>query len=266
MVEKGERHFFRLMFQVGDVLTVLGCWALAYWIRFSVKPPFLPEPASTVNLKTYLILGLALAFVWYLSMEFVGAYKRLLKPSFLREIWTVARGSLIGFLISVTGIHFLARDIISRGALVFFFALVLVGLVAQRSLIRSYIRSLRAKGWRRRKLLFVGAPELAETIAQKISRRSDLGVDIEGLVPVDTTGKTSSLKVLGSFENISDVIRDNGILEVIVCLKNEQSQILNSIIEKVSIENTYVRVVPDVAQFALLGFELEEFDGVPIVY
>jgi Undecaprenyl-phosphate glucose phosphotransferase len=260
---RSHHHFFRLLYQIMDALTVIGSWWLAYWLRFINPPSFLGPAPEFVQFRDYLPLTIALVFIWYLSLQISGAYKSWRTSKFGNEILTVLKASLIGFLFISAATLFLARETYSRAALGFYLVFVTLFLVIARYVLHRFVSSLRAKGMNQKKLLLVGDGILADQFIHRLQGRPELGYTLAGFVRVGEDSKT--LKNFGSIDSLERVLTENNIQQVVVCLKNQDMPRLNPILKEVGDLNVQVRIVPDVVQYAILGFEVEVFDGLPIL-
>lgn len=261
---KTHARFFRVLFQFTDALTVGLCWLAAYYIRFYMDLPYWSAPTEVADLSVYLNYSLILMFLWFLSLEFSGAYKSWRMESFGREFFTILRASLIGFLVLVAFTHFSARDQFSRVTMLLFLALSILMLNLSRSLIRGAMRAFRRKGYNLRYVLIVGSPKVANLVAKKLSDRRELGLKIVGLVPVGHEHPTN-LKILGPLEDLANILQREGVNHLIVTLKNEDFPKLDGIISSVQDTNIDIKIIPDVSQYSILGFDVEEFEGMAIL-
>jgi len=261
---KTHQRFFRILFQFSDSLTVGGCWLLAYYIRFHVKLPYWETPSEVGDFATYANSSLVLIFVWFLSLEFSGAYKSWRMEYFGREFFTILRASLIGFLIFVSYTHFTARDDVSRVTMGLFLVLVVLMLNFSRSVVRGILRAFRRKGYNLRYVLMVGSTKIANLVAKKITDRSELGLKVIGLIPVGAEHPTN-LKILGQLDDLTEVLNRENVNHLVVTLKNEDFPKLDRIISSVADTSIDIKIIPDVSQYSILGFDVEEFEGLAIL-
>ena len=261
---KTHARFFRILFQFTDALTVGSCWLAAFFIRFKLDLPYWSSASEFADFYVYLNYSLILMFIWFLSLEFSGAYKSWRMETFGREFFTILRASLIGFLIFVALTHFLARDQFSRVTMVLFFALSFLMLNFSRSFVRGILRFFRKKGYNLRNVLIVGSTKVANIVAKKLSERKELGLRIVGLVSVGREHPTS-LKILGSIDQLPELLNREGVSHLFVTLKNEDFPNLDRIISLVADTNIDIKIIPDVSQYTILGFDVEEFEGLAIL-
>lgn len=260
---KSHHRFFRLLFQLTDALTVIIAWWVAYWVRFYLRPTWFSLPSEPGQIYDYALATVALIFIVYLSLQISGAYKSWRVSHWWREIFCVLKASFLSFVVSVSLMHFLAREEFSRVVLVLFLGLLVVGLSTSRIVLRLTLRAMRRRGGNLRHVVLVGDGPLAEGIGKKLVSRPELGFAIAGFIQI---GRPShELKNYGSAADLAQILNRSEIDQVIVCLRNEDAPRLNEILDAALISNVYVRIVPDISQYAILGFEVEEFDGIPVV-
>lgn len=261
---KTHQRFFRSLFQFTDALTVGLSWLLAYYTRFYVEVPYWSKPQEVADLSSYLNFSLILMFVWFLSLEFSGAYKSWRMESIGREFFAILKASLIGFLIFVAFTHFTAREQFSRVTMGLFFVFVILFLNFTRSGVRGLLRVFRRKGFNQRYVLIVGNTKTANLVAKKIMDRRELGLKVVGFIPVGPEHPTN-LKILGSLEDLESIVAKNGISHLVVTLRSEDFPKLDSILTSVVDTNIDIKIIPDISQYSILGFDVEEFEGMAIL-
>lgn len=250
---KSHHHFFRILFQLTDALVVALAWIVAFEVRFnSVWFPS-SEPASFEAYRNFIVV---LVFAWFLSLQLSGAYKSWRMENIGTEFFSIFRASLLAFLIVVAGTHFLAREEFSRIVFGLFLGQVIIYLCFSRLLLRGVLRTLRRKGYNQRFVLLIGDVTLTEAIKKRLVARQELGLQVRGFVPI---------KSGDALPEIEKIMIDQDINHVIIALKNEDASRLDEILNSLMDVNVEIRIVPDISQYSILGFEVEEFDGLPIL-
>ena len=260
---KSHHHFFRSLFQLGDAFAVIAAWLLAFWVRFDLRPDFLPSPEHGVTLKNYWQISLVLVLLWFLSLQVNGAYKSWRSSRLGMEILNVIRASAIAFLIFVSTQHFLARENLSRATLILFFVFVTFGLVLLRIALRVALHNLRRHGRNQRHVVLVGDGIFAHAIETRLRLRPELGFFVKGFLRIGRESK--DLKDLGGLENLEKILANTTPDHILICLRNEDAPKLDEILRVAAEHNVGVRIIPDISHFAILGFEVEEFEGLPVI-
>ncbi|MBX9769668.1 MAG: exopolysaccharide biosynthesis polyprenyl glycosylphosphotransferase [Bdellovibrionales bacterium] len=261
---KSYHQFFRVLFQVLDAVWIARAFLASFWIRFHWRPSFLPEVFGPIpSLDGYLTLLPGLVLIWFLCLQISGAYKVWRFSSQFHEMLSLLKATFLAFLGSIVLIHFFARDDYSRGFLMTFFGLAFVSLALSRTVLRLTLKALRRRGTNLRHVLFIGDERMALPIQSGILARPELGIRSQGLLW--TAEKPKTMKDVGPIQCLEDVLASHGVDQVVICLPMKQWDVLGDILGRLALTNVHVRVVPDLSQFSVLGFEIEDFEGVPVV-
>jgi Undecaprenyl-phosphate glucose phosphotransferase len=263
-VLKTHHRFFRTIFQLVDAAVVGGSWYLAYFLRFHAPTELIPRPEEFVPFANYATLTVILMVLWFISLQVSGAYKSWRLENLGTEIFSIIKASLLAFLFVIAGTYFVARDDYSRMTLGLFLGLVIFDLIIVRIILRLILRAMRRRGFNQRFVLLVGDEVLCQNVNRRIAARSELGLKVKGCVFVNSASK-SDLKNLGSIKELEKIVLENDINHVVVSLKNEDAALVDGIISSLIDLNVEIRVIPDISQYSILGFEVEEFDGLPIL-
>lgn len=265
---KTHHQFFRSLFQLLDAVTVTASWLLAFWVRFVLQPSFLPQPEPGVTLENYWPISLALVLIWFLALQLLGAYKSWRSSSVGLELWNILKASALAFLIFVSIQHFIAREDLSRATLLLFFVFVTFGLMKSRLFLRILLYKMRKNGKNQRHVVYVGDGKLASAIEKRIKLRPELGFSSLGYIQVGST--SNDIAHLGRLQegNVQDlerILSQGEIDQLLICLKNEDAKHLDQILKLATEYNVYVRIVPDISHYAILGFDVESFEGLPVI-
>jgi len=260
---KAHHNFVRLLSQVTDGLCVAFSWYLAYVLRFEARLPYLPLPPEMVPFRNYLPYTFVLILIWFLSLQISGAYKSWSWEKLTAEIFCIFRATGLAFLTVIAGTYFLAREDYSRLVLLIFLVCVFLTLTLNRVTLRWIMRELRRRGWNQRRVLLLGDETLASGIRSRIEGRTELGLKIQKFLSVSgSIGSFNSVQILAEIEK---TVRDQNVDHVVIALRNEDASLLDPILSALIDLNVEIRIVPDISQYSILGFEVEAFDGLPIL-
>ena len=210
MVTQRTEGLYRL-FLFCQLVMVAGLFWLGVWIRVTF---YSTSSAGTLTWQRYsiycgmLVLGMLLEAFTRSKTYFLQ--NELLRPHRLSLRQTVASvGLLVLYLVA-------AKDaFISR---VFFFNFV-PWLYVALLFSHYYLPSILARGIFRNedKTLLVGSTRRAEQLAEWLHRKSEIGLRTIGLISEESVAKTSEgIPVLGKPDEIENVIREQGITQVIL--------------------------------------------------
>jgi len=77
--------------------------------------------------------------------------------------------------------------------------------------------------------------------------------------------EAKGVPIIGSYEELPDILRRTEIDQVVVALPLEDNHYLPNIMSALKDTLVDVKIVPDVYQFATVGAAIEEFEGLPVI-
>jgi exopolysaccharide biosynthesis polyprenyl glycosylphosphotransferase len=206
-------------------LTTLA-FLLAWWLRSFIAPQLAPSlfPTELYPLSRYLgLLPLVLA-IWTLLLVTREAYTSRRTVALASEIWQVVQIVGAGTLtLAATG-WLLRLDFVSRPFLILFATLDLLFLIALKLALRLGARRVRKSGFNYRTLLIVGINPRAEEVARIIAEHPHWGLKLVGFVAPngDHTAEVAGTPVLGSADDLPEILQNEVVDEVIFVLSRRQ--------------------------------------------
>ena len=249
----------------GDLVIVVGCWLLAYVVRFYVAGP--PRPVAEIPpLGPYLAMILPILVVWGLSFRAFDLYRPRRIGSRLSEIADIAKASSLAALVLVTIMTFLYREYeFSRVVIVYFWAFSIAAVSFARYVFREVLRFARRRGYNQRYAVVVGDGELAQRVIARLRGRADTGIQVVGLIG-DAKEGAGGVPWLGTYADLAALLTARPVDHVIVALVHEDASRLPGLLEAIGDEPVTIHVVPDLFRFTSLRGGIEEFDGMPFVH
>ncbi len=227
------------------------------------------NPAFTVSDLTYhqglvpVILGSFMLFR-YLVADQVDVRQqnfRLQIRCIVQEMaMTVAGIVLLIFLLKLEGV--------SRIVVGSFFVASIVGLLAfRRFVVWWYITRLAQSRAHHLHVLVIGSGRRARLLADQMTSASEWGVDIIGFL--DPTGQSAGRRetdeVIGHVDDISYVLQDNVVDEVIVALPRRYLDHVQTIINACQEEGVRLRFMADFYDFDAQRVQLSMVNGIPLL-
>jgi exopolysaccharide biosynthesis polyprenyl glycosylphosphotransferase len=247
--------------KAADLAIVAAAFFTAFFLR--VKAPFLPDPPAEPNFAHHSWLGAAALVVFYGLIHSRGLYASRRAASRHEEARLMLSVSALGTTALAALTFFWHSAEISRLALLLFFALVSVGLVAERALIRSALQTARRLGYNKRAALIVGTGRLAREVHRRLQEHRELGFEVVGFV--GKPSRSGLRPVLGPYEELSELVQRGNIDQVFVALdRNEPTDPLKHV-ESLYQTNASIRVVPDLLDLHTVRCSSEDFDGLPMI-
>jgi Undecaprenyl-phosphate glucose phosphotransferase len=266
---KQHQRFFNVVFQIFDLFLITTAWVLSYPLRFLYLSRWLKPNHGIPSFDQYAYLGVGIIALWFFVFLMGGVYRPRRTQKIWLELSTIIRTHTVAFLFLVAMVFLLLGDRYSRGVLLVFYLLAMVFLLVERVLVRTLVRNLRRRGYNLRVSLIVGNNEIAAAFVERLRLHPELGLVVKGVVQLDgqdlNPSVRTSLPILGTSADLTAVLKDNSIDQVILALKNSQRDQLDEILASLVDHNVDVRVIPDLHQFITLGCEVEEFEGLPLI-
>ena len=261
---KAHSRLLEHVMLAGDLLVVAVCWLLAYAVRFYVLGP--PLRSEIPPLYPYLLMLLPILVVWGVSFRAFDLYRPRRIASHLSEAADLAKASSLGALVLVAVMTFLFREYeYSRVVIVYFWLLSIAAVWLARGTFREALRFARRRGYNLRYAVVVGDGDLAATVVSRLAARTDVGIEVLGVVGDDKEGMGGARR-LGGYSDLRAVLDAHVVDHVILALVHEDYGRLGGLLEAVGDEPVTIHVVPDLFRFASLRGGVEEFEGMPFIH
>ncbi len=265
MLKKHGQLFLSAIF-ISDSLAIFSSWLLAYFVRFQVQ--FVPVTQGIPPLGNYYEALLPIWIVFLINIKICDLYQPLRGKSGAGEIFPILKVTTISVLI-LTAITFFYREFsYSRVVVVYFWVLSTLFMVISHWLVRKLLSLVRGRGWNLQKVLIVGAGELGQTVAEKLSLHPEIGFQVVGFLTGHAEKIGSNFQghpVLGEYPEVSKVIREHEVDQLFIALPLKAHDRLEQVLKYLGEETVDVKVVPDLLKYMNIHSGVEEFDGLPIV-
>ena len=245
-------------------MVIAGLW-LATELRMVL--PF-GQPISRDAVTPPWQIYAAAATIWAVTMAVNDVYSPQRITHWRDELVRVAWSSLMAIVV-LAGFLYLTFRQVSRLQMGYFLLIILILILGYRLAIRAYFRkagTFELAG--RRRVAIVGAGELGIRVGQIVMDLGLWGVDMAGYVdddPIKGAASNSELKILGSFDQVREVVRTEGIDELWAALPPREYDRLHWLTKEVEDLPVRVMVVPDYSSLALIRQRPEIIGGIPII-
>lgn len=209
-----------------DLVLVPTAFVAAHLLRFEGELP--PTVAAAVAQALPLVVGLKVA-VLSLTGVYRGAWRYAGVLDLLRLAYGATAGSAVAAaaLLAWTGLQGL-----SRAALVFDWLLTVLLLGASRFSLRVVREYLAAQAVRGRPVLIFGAGSGGMLVLQELRQNPALGYRPVGFVDDDPAKRgavVQGLRVLGSRQDLGELVRRYGVEEVLVAAPSAPPEVVDEV-------------------------------------
>ncbi len=249
-----------------DACMVILSMVLAYGLRYRLE--WFLDVSFTASFETYIPVTLIIAAVVPCVLWMIGGYSNWRTHAWLDHVSKGITAVFATLIITMASAFILRPPLYSR-LLLLEWSLIMVGLISlDRSLVLIIQNRMRRRGVGVRRVIIVGAGEVGRRVMRTVVARPDLGYQILGYVddnPDKGLGKIGRFQGLGSLDNLTRIIEEEDVDEVIITLPwNYHRRILN-VLRECARRDVSARLVPDLFQMSLSRVEVSDLGGVPLV-
>lgn len=251
-----------------DAIVINIAFALAYYLRYNLQFLRAVDPANNVSYWAFLPFIALLTPLLLITYWQKGLYRAKRKLSTLDEISLIFDGTTTGIILIIVLVFVYQPTFYSRIIFLYTGAFILIFVGGAHWLKIAIFLKWRKRGVGVARLLLIGAGEMARTIMRTVVANPQLGYEIVGFVDDDDLkGKTDigRFPALGAIDNLSDLLKENKIDEVIVTLPWQYHRKIMSITNISERANIRARIVPDIFQMTLSHMDVSQIAGIPLI-
>ncbi len=245
---------------------------LASWFGFHL---FFTETINTqlrhVELD-FVTAGVLLSIYWVVIFVIGGLYKRLYLVSRLDEFFKVLKSTVLGALILYFAWDFTSDESFSanRQIIVYYWVIVFVISALNRFIIRTIQRVYAQHGKGLHRTIIIGTGKNAKVAHDDLIRNKTLGMEVLGYIQVngkavDPDSGISEVDVIGHLDDISSIIEERKIQDVLVAVEPSRRKDLVSVISKVDHPDITLKLLPDFYQLVSGLNKTNQIFGMPLI-
>lgn len=241
-------------------------WLFAYLTRFELELFSTASNPPVENMYLYALLPIWLVF--YVNSRILGHDKPISRNSPTSEYFSILKLTSLSVLILTAGTFFYRELSFSRIMAVYFWVFSNIFLFVSHRLVRLLVKEMHVRGMNLRKVLVVGAGELGQRVVQKLNFFPEIGFSVVGYLthdPEKVGAELEGCKVLGLYEDLNRVIKENEVSQLFIALPLNASNQLQKILASLEEETVDIKLVPDLLSYIDLQSGIEELDGMPVI-
>ncbi len=208
------------------------------------------------------IAALVFALTWVTVLWTSGLYRLSVRWRLWTEVRDIARATLLVVALTLSFLFLVKQVDVSRLFLAFLFiaqpSVTLMGRIA----LRAVFEAARSSGRDPRYMLVAGTGRFAQDFADRVEGHPGLGLHIIGHLAAPEEREWSVTRpILGSIDEIEDILHSRVVDEVAICLPPIAAHFLEPITGVAAGEGKTVRIAVDPVEEILPSAVQEEFDG-----
>ncbi|HYH94165.1 MAG TPA: sugar transferase [Candidatus Saccharimonadales bacterium] len=248
---------FRLALAGADAISAVGLFVLISVLRFADEWQGVWRSAGIDPFAAAAIYAAA----WVTVLWALGLYRLRARWRLRTEILDVARAGVLLGLVTFSVLFVAKLPDVSRLFLLTLFVAQVILTIASRTWIRWLLRALRERGYNLRYMLIIGSGKEARRFADRVDRHRELGLRVIGFLAIGSAPTMIDHRpVLGTLDDIEDVLHDRIVDEVAVCLGGDELHRIESIARLCEEEGKIIRIPLDDFPVSLPGGRVEDFD------
>lgn len=227
-----------------DILLVFLSFFLAFLLRFDWNLTLHQYQTFLITLPLVLTLRI-------LVFQGCGMYKSVWKYVGLHELLNIIRATSISSVLVVAALFLLSFSGLPRSVFVIDWVFCIAILGACRLGFRLWYEHVSSENHVKRNVLVMGAGDVGEMLIREMSRGSENGYNVVGIVD-DNKGlhgmSVHEVRVLGGRENIPELVKMLRVDEVVIAIANITAKEMKSIVnwcKKASVRHRIVPAVTD---------------------
>jgi len=256
-----RRHLMalRIALMVGDGVTAVAVFLLVSFVRFGDGDATALWRHLGIDIR---LAALMFAVTWVGVMWTQGLYRLRARWRLWTEAFDIGRATLIVVGLTLSFLFLVKQEDVSRLFLAFLFVAQPLVTLAGRGLLRLGFAWARERGYDPRFMLIAGTGRLAQDFADRVERHPGMGMQIIGHLSVPgETENVVSRSVLGTLDDIEEILHTRIVDEVAVCLPPTAARMLEPIAGLAAGEGKTVRIPVNPVEEILPSHYQEEFEG-----
>ena len=259
-----------------DAFVVALSFFSAYLIRQNIhvfyRLDLFPEkqviPEPTLVFSEYLLVLVISVPVWVFLLHINGMYQSLRTRQFVDILWIVIKSSFFAILFLGSIIFLFKLDFVSRVFFGIFSVICFGAFLSEKAVLVYMMQYYRKRGRNWRGVLVVGTGKRASDFIGRIKSHPEWGIKIFGALddePGRGIDKVDSIDVIGSIDEISGILHDHPVDEVIFVVPRSRLNFLEEAIYACETEGIKATVAVDLFNLKIAKAHPTDLDGVPLI-
>ncbi len=202
---------------------------------------------------------------WYSCAQVSHLYTDLRSNKFSEEITYIIFTLLLFAILLSSFLFFLSKEIpFTNYFLASYFICLFFLITLFKYIIRKYLHSIIYKGKLLNHILLIGSTPAAKDFYDTINYHYYYGYKCIGFLD-NTKTKLNGCKYLGNIDNLSDILKQEHIDEVILALPNSEHENIKASIETCDFHGKRMRIIPDLYLYASSNIQINTIGHLPII-
>jgi FlaA1/EpsC-like NDP-sugar epimerase len=263
---KNYQKILTFLTVLADSATIILSFLAAYFL-WGVLGPFLAfDMYEELEISRYALL-FGLAFITVLiGFEVNDLYQSQRSMLNIREFHLILRTCVMACGFTMVILYMANELYFSRGMFVLTWILILFFLMVERYGFFKFYTYLNSLGIGETVVIIYGTGVPARQLIARFSQSPKLGYYVAGFIEDDPVEKTIlGLPVLGSFENLKEIIQKAGAEKLFIALGQVSSERVIKILNVCRETGCKFQVIPTLYETALERVRMTDVEGIPLI-
>lgn len=268
MIKDNQKRFNRLHVLI-DALVITAAYVLSWFIFIGshwyhtdreVLPPRIYLGALIVIVPVYVLLY---AFFQLFTPKRVQGRRK--------EFANICKANIIGLFLFAL-VLYLARknpylQHFSSRVVIGFFLINIIAETLERNIIRSFLRSMRSKGYNQKHVLLVGYSRAAESYIDRVQANPEWGYQIRGILDdhKEWGSDYRGVHVIGKLSELEEILALNVLDEIAITLSLKEYGGLEKIVAVCEKSGVHTKFIPDYNKVIPTLPYTEDLQGLPVI-
>jgi len=210
------------------------------------------------------VLLMGLNILWFLSSNMFNFYDELISRNFALQFIHLVKNVVVQAIASVLFIFITKEDLFTRNFIVYYSFVLSFFIIIRFIAFRKILKALRRQGKNIRSLAIIGSGITSRNFYNVIKDHPDFGYKLAGFInETDEPEKTEN--TLGSLPQLSQILSENKIEEVVIALTSSSPAILDNIINTCNRNAVKANIIPDFSRYMSKKFQVSMLGEFPVV-
>lgn len=262
---KDNQKLLNRLHVVLDAMIIIFSYVAAWYIRFKfhifeLDPWFL-------SLQEYMKLLVFIVPAYLIIYYIFQLYTPKRVQGRRLEAAHILQANIIGLLALILVLYLAKLMDYSRTMLFVFFCINVFMEVVARNAIRMGLRKIRRQGYNQKHILLVGYSQAAEEYIDRILSHPEWGYLIRGILADNAPRGTvyRGIKVLGRTENLTVILPENRLDEIVITLGLAEYHKLGRIVGMCEKSGVHTKFIPDYNNIIPTKPYTEDILGLPVI-
>lgn len=258
-----ERYYILVLI---DMLIIGVSFVISYYLRFNILPvgqgELIPELSQFQGVLIFIII------VWIALFKILGIYDRKYIISFEDEAASVVGAVSVGIMVLLAMLFLYRGFWVSRQVLLFAWLITMTLMICARLAISTAQRSMFKRGIGVKRTLIIGAGEIGQGLALRMTQERELGYQPIGFLDDDAEkiGKEfGGIKVLGNISKVGSYIVKHRVDEVIIATIRLPYQRILDIVTESEARGIEFKLVPGFLEIIASRISTDDIGGIPLL-